>query len=539
MATQKEKPFNWKKISGPLLSEFCTPPAGHFMHTGAAGALMTSALCRRRLWTLLMGIVCLAGCGGGGSGGSGATTGGGSSTSPPILISIAAAPESPSLKVGTQIKLVITGQMSDGSATQAVGAPYFASSAPTVAPVDQSGNVSALAVGSTTITVSLGSITTTATVTVTPGLATVSYVGAITSPPVDNIPSVALIRTSNGDAYGSTTSGIKNLTPVGTQTVPYALGFSSWTWVSLIQTGDGNFYGTTADGGMYGYGKFFQLNPQGVETVLYSFGASQSDGIGPVGLVLGTDGNFYGVTSTGGTNSCIETPGGTNNCGTVFKITPTGIETILYSFGANATDGEEPNGLILANDGNLYGTTSLGGTNACGVVPGEINNCGTLFRLTLDGTETVLFSFGGDALNGSSPHGIAPQGVLLQGSDGNLYGVTSGGGNGCGIIYRMTLIGTQSVLHAFGTQNSDGCGPNGLIQASDGNFYGTTNSGGAFGGDLAGTVFEITPAGIETVLYSFGPLSIAPSEPNSLIQGGDGSFYGFAGSQLFKLVVAH
>ena len=127
-----------------------------------------------------------------------------------------------------------------------------------------------------------------------------------------------------------------------------------------------------------------------------------------------------------------------------------------------------------------------------------------------------------------------------------MYGATaSGGANGlnCGIIYKMTLTGTESVLYSFGSSPGDGCYPSSLIQGSDGNFYGTTGSGGAFGGDLAGTAFEVTPAGVETVLYSFGPLTIAASQPHGLLQGIDGNFYGLTtystsgAGALFKLAL--
>jgi uncharacterized repeat protein (TIGR03803 family) len=521
----------------------------------------------------MVALLCLAGCGGGGGSTSGTTGGnggmntGGSSTNA-VLVSIDTTPANPSLAVGKQVKLIITGHLSDGTTTSSVAPPFFSSSAPTVAPVDQAGNVSALAIGSTTITVTVNAITTTTIVTVTAGLASVSYLYSFGLVQSDGVQPAGFIQASDGNFYGSTMAGgagnacsdmegscgaIFKMTPAGNETVLYSFGanISDGYWPDgLIQASDGNFYGTTVDGGTYGYGTFFKLTLDGVETLLYSFGASPSDGITPLGLVAGSDGNFYGITSTGGANSCVQTPGAGNNCGTVFKLTPAGVETILYNFGANATDGVEPNGLILANDGNLYGTTASGGTNACGDLPGETSDCGTLFKVTLDGSETVLFSFGGDPLNGSSPHGSAPQGVLFQGSDGNLYGATvSGGANGlgCGVVYRMTLTGTESVLYSFGSSNPDGCGPNGLIQGADGNFYGTTSSGGAFGGDLAGIAYELTPAGVETVLYSFGPLNIAPSQPHGLLQGSDGNFYGlttysFPGSgagSVFRLVLTH
>jgi uncharacterized repeat protein (TIGR03803 family) len=518
---------------------------------------------------LIAAVLTAAGCGGGTSGGAPSSGGGtstGGTTSNPTLVSIDATPNNPTIEVGTQVRLTITGHLSDGTSTSSLQPPYFTSSQPAVAAVDSAGNVSALAVGSTTITVTDTTFTTTATITVTPGLAAVTYLYTFGSVPADGVQPANLIQASDGNFYGTAMDGgtgtapclgtqgscgaIFSVSAIGVESVLYSFGANSsdgfWP-TELIQARDGNFYGTTVDGGNFGVGTFFKMTPQGSVTILYSFGASASDGITPLVLLEGPDGNFYGITSTGGANSCVQTPGGTNNCGTVFKITPSGVETILYSFGANTSDGVEPNGLMLANDGNLYGTTGTGGANACGslMLPYD---CGTVFKLTLDGTESILFSFGGDPLNGSSPHGQAPQGVLLQASDGSLYGATSGGGaNGlnCGIVYKMTLDGTQSVLYSFGSSTGDGCYPSSLIQASDGNFYGTTGSGGAFGGDLMGTAFKITPFGTETVLYSFGPLDLGPSQPHGLLQGIDGNFYGLTTyttsgfGSLFKLSLTH
>lgn len=223
-------------------------------------------------------------------------------------------------------------------------------------------------------------------------------------------------------------------------------------------------------------------------------------------------------------------------------MTPSGSTTVLYSFGASLADGVTPTGsLMQASDGNLYGTTVNGGTNACGPSGGK-NNCGTVFRITLGGTQTIIHSFGA-----SPTDGIAPQGPLIQGSDGALYGTTASGGGqcsfpGCGTVFRVTLAGQVTILYAFGPGNSDGSGPAPfLIQAKDGNFYGTTRSGGAFGGSSVGTVFRITPSGQKTTLHSFGPLGTGPTDPASgVIQGKDGTFYGVTAGgngDLFKFVI--
>jgi uncharacterized repeat protein (TIGR03803 family) len=208
----------------------------------------------------------------------------------------------------------------------------------------------------------------------------------------------------------------------------------------------------------------------------------------------------------------------------------------LYSFGASESDGVEPTApVVQGSDGNFYGTTLNGGAYARSST-GETHDCGTVFKITPSGALTILHSFG----QGSTPgflttDGIAPQGPLIQGSDGAFYGVTVSGGQGrcgglfgCGTVYRITSTGTVSILHAFAVDSpSDGYGPSPyLIQARDGNFYGSTGSGGALGGDLLGTIFKLTPSGIKTTLYSFGPYASPTNPVGGLIQGTDGSFYG-------------
>ena len=271
---------------------------------------------------------------------------------------------------------------------------------------------------------------------------------------------------------------------------------------SLIQASDGNFYGMTVAHGAFNVGAVVMVSPAGAETVLHSFGGTGSgDGNTPYGnLIQASDGNFYGMTLLGGTN----------NLGTVFKITPAGIESVLWSFGS-AGDGASPHGsLIQANDGNLYGMTSAGGAK----------NVGVVFKITLAGAESVLHSLGGfhDGING--------YGSLIQASDGNFYGMTKiGGANGTGAVIKITPVGVESVLYSFGPANSgDGFGPYGrLVQATDGNFYGMTYMGGA---NNLGIAFKITPAGSETVLHSFGSVGDGASPSGSFIQGKDGNLYG-------------
>ena len=164
--------------------------------------------------------------------------------------------------------------------------------------------------------------------------------------------------------------------------------------------------------------------------------------------------------------------------GGVFSITPSGTKSTLYSFAGGSSDGSVPgSALIQAGDGNLYGTTINGGAS----------NNGTVFKVSLSGTEAVVYSFAGGS-DGADPFG------LIQGSDGNLYGTTSAGGaQGAGTVFRITPSGTKTVLYSFAGGNSDGASPaSALVLATDGNFYGTTYGGGA---GNAGTVFKVTPNG--------------------------------------------
>jgi uncharacterized repeat protein (TIGR03803 family) len=277
------------------------------------------------------------------------------------------------------------------------------------------------------------------------------------------------------------------------------------TW--LIQGTDDNFYGTTAGGGANGGGTFFKMTPGGTLTTLHSF-CSQSgctDGENPFGEpVEGTDGNFYGTTYNGGANG---------QGGTAFKITPGGTLTTLHSFcSQSCTDGSSPVALIQGTDGNFYGTTPYGGANGQG---------GTVFKITPNGNLTTLYSFCSQT---GCTDGTEPR-WLIQGTDGNFYGTTQvGGANNEGTVFKITPNGTLTMLYSFSfcSPCTEGFLPGALVQGTDGNFYGTTYDGGATGG---GTIFQITPSGTLTTLYSFLFESF-DSVPGMLLQGSDGNFYG-------------
>ncbi len=273
---------------------------------------------------------------------------------------------------------------------------------------------------------------------------------------------------------------------------------------NLITDGQGNFYGTTTQGGNSigsGYGTVFKITPDGTETVLYSFQGG-SDGALPLygSLIKDKEGNLYGTTSSGGANGH----------GVVFKLAPDGTETPLYAF-AGGQDGDTPQaGLARDGRGNLYGTTVSGGAN----------NAGTVFRVAPDGTETVLHSFTGGADGGAPDADLTKVGV-------NLFGVASTGGGGGGTIFELVKgrkgTFTFQVVHAF-TGGTDGGSPGAKLTAdSAGNLYGTASTGGAYG---FGNIFKLAPDGTETVLYSFTGGADGANPYSGVRMSLDGGFYG-------------
>jgi uncharacterized repeat protein (TIGR03803 family) len=285
-----------------------------------------------------------------------------------------------------------------------------------------------------------------------------------------------------------------------------------WPYAGLVQATNGNFYGATYAGGASNYGAIFEITPTGKLTTLYSF-CSQvdcTDGEFPrMGLVQVTDGNLYGTTSEGGAN----------DRGTIFKITPGGKLTTLYTLCSQpgCADGGDTSGLVQAGDGNLFGTTATGGATGSGI----------FFRMTPQGNLTTLYNFCSQA---HCTDGANPAGLVLA-KNGSFYGVaTAGGANGYGTVFKITPGGTLTTLYSFCSQTNctDGGLPNpGLIQAANANFYGTTYDGGS---NDSGTVFEITPAGKLTTLYSFctQPACLDGQNPAyaGLIQATNGNFYG-------------
>jgi uncharacterized repeat protein (TIGR03803 family) len=315
------------------------------------------------------------------------------------------------------------------------------------------------------------------------------------------LPYMSLVQGVDANFYGTTFGGgnitcdppggcgtIFKVTPLGVLTTIYAFCLQTncsdgeFPEAALVLATDGNFYGTTASGGAAGYGTVFRITIEGQLTTLYTFCtlANCADGKQPTGaLIQATDGNYYGTTEFGGVGVC-----SFGGCGTIFKITSSGVLTTLHSF--EGSDGSIPvAGLVEATNGELYGTTDAGGSDECSL------GCGTVFKISRGGKYTLLHKF--DA----STQG--PEGALIQGADGNLYGTTHGVSRGDGTVFKMTPEGAMTILLRFNGTN--GAGPSdGLVQANDGNFYGTTSAGGAYDG---GTVFSFTPNGTLTTLYNF------------------------------------
>jgi uncharacterized repeat protein (TIGR03803 family) len=335
-----------------------------------------------------------------------------------------------------------------------------------------------------------------------------------------------IIQGFDGNYYGTTGSGgadcptgskcgtIYRLSP-GKMTTVYTFCLQSGcpdgsAPIDLIQASDGNLYGLTAAGGENGGGTFFRMSLSGRLTSLYSFCAPSSCGNGnvPTVLVQGSDGSFYGTTELGGAYGY----------GALVRITPAGKLTTLHSF--NLNDGAAPvGGLVQGANGNLYGTTWDGGNINCAYWYSNFwGGCGTIFELTPKGSFSSIYSFCGGF---SCSDGALPEGRIIEGEDGNLYGTTHYGGFvyaesqcdpvGCGTIFKLTAQGRLSPLYTFCTQGdgicTDGFWPaGGLTVGSDGNFYGSASNGGLWNGNCTfacGTLFSVTPGGVYAVLHDF------------------------------------
>jgi uncharacterized repeat protein (TIGR03803 family) len=265
-------------------------------------------------------------------------------------------------------------------------------------------------------------------------------------------------------------------------------------YAGLIRSKAGNLYGTTLYGPVLpdsngcgivvselGCGTVFEIDPSVGEKVLYNFSGGSDGGLPYAGLIRDSKGRLYGTTASGGGG--VDVGACNAGCGVVFKVSAVGAETVLYAFTGGA-DGAIPYAsLIRDSEGNLYGTTS-GGGSASGSL-----GCGVVFKLDNTGKETVLYSFKG------YPDGCNPYAGLVQDSAGNFYGTTAGGGAAdYGTVFELDTSGNETVLYSF-TGGADGANPHaGLVRDSAGNLYGTTLYGGiATGPSGLGVVFELTP----------------------------------------------
>jgi uncharacterized repeat protein (TIGR03803 family) len=267
---------------------------------------------------------------------------------------------------------------------------------------------------------------------------------------------------------------------------------------TLIRDKAGNLYGATLEGGGgtdcfegtdYGCGTIYRIGPNDAEVVVHAFAGGCDGALPNAGLVADKSGNFYGTTGLGGV--CNNDEG----YGTVYKLTPDGTESVVYAF-TGGSDGDNPGGsLTVDGKGNLYGEAGGGAGTGCNGA-----GCGVVFEVTPKGKETVLYTFQGGT------DGAYPTGTVIRDAAGNLFGTTfaGGGGNctsaGCGTVYKLAPDGTETILHAF-QGGKDGLLPqNGVVADGAGNLYGTTAYGGS---ENEGTVFEVMPGGVESVLYSF------------------------------------
>ena len=328
------------------------------------------------------------------------------------------------------------------------------------------------------------------------------------------VPESSVIGDGAGNLYGTTNSGgasnagvVFRLDAKGQETVLYSFtggADGGYPYSGVIRDATGNLYGTTTYGGGADLGVVYKVDATGHETVLHSFTGAADGGHPNAGLILDAKGNLYGTAVNSGAEFG----------GVVFRMDPMGNETVLHSF--SGEDGVEPySGLIGDGAGNLYGTTFYGGTTGNGVV----------YKLDAKGNETVLYNFTGGADGGEPQAGVIRDAEgNLYGT--TLLGGTGDCPEGCGVVYKLDAIGQESVLHSFtgGVDGANGNGDPGLIRDTEGNLYGATSNGG--GPVSAGVVFELDPTGQESVLYTFpsGPDGANPHA--GVIDDGKGNLYG-------------
>ena len=346
-------------------------------------------------------------------------------------------------------------------------------------------------------------------------------------------PQGGLYRDASGNLYGiNNTAGNRNdcndygcgtvykLAPSGQLTVLHTFtgGVDGWpnaTWGSLIPDANGNLYGMASIGGLHDNGTIFRITPSGAFTVIHTFPSSPNDGLGPQFTLLRdpVTGIMYGTTFGGGAN----------NYGTVYALSKAGVgsDVVLHSF--DYSDGAYVQGSVAEDSaGNLYGTAGQGGTGGCGVAF-KMRNTGAAY--------TVLHNFT------CAPDGYFPGSVVLD-AQGNMYGGTQSGGDvracpfeGCGIIFKITPSGQETILHTF--HGTEGAVPNELMFDANGILWGTTAGGGTSG---QGTIFTITTDGTYTDVYNFQGGMQGGVPYAGLIEDSQGNFYGTIGGGILNCI---
>jgi uncharacterized repeat protein (TIGR03803 family) len=288
-------------------------------------------------------------------------------------------------------------------------------------------------------------------------------------------------------------------------------------------------FGTTTLGGnggcreLHGCGTVYKLSSSGQEHVLHAF-TSGNDGAAPSASMIDVRGSLLGTTVYGGGSGCKS--GRASGCGTVFELTSAGDERVLYRF-TGAVEGAHPDSSLVPFKRALYGEAAAGGSGKCNTY--DYRGCGLVYEMSRSGRVKVVYRFKGDKDGGTPQGGL----VLL---DGNFYGTTTGGGsdacyvsNGCGTVFKLTPSGSESILHAFTGGPNDGAIPVGGLVVLNGALYGATSTGGAYNCGLTyylpcGAVFKLTPSGQEQIIYNFKG-GMDGASPNGLIAAG-GTLYG-------------
>lgn len=322
----------------------------------------------------------------------------------------------------------------------------------------------------------------------------------------------------NGTAY--------RLSAAGKETVLHTFHGGSdgaHPWAGLTDV-NGTLYGTTYDGGSSDYGTVYSISTTGVEKVLHSFSGGSFDGAYPVAGLIDVNGTLYGTTrGGGGTEQC--SVFSIIGCGTVYSISRTGSEKVLHAF-TSRPDGADPVAGLLDVKGTLYGTTRTGGANQCDTAYGSAP-CGTVYSVSTTGVEKVLYSFRGgtSAADGAFPWaGLLDVDGVLYGTtyNGGNHHCGSFYGGGCGTVYSISTTGSEKVLHEFGFGPSDGALPRAALVDVKGTLYGTTLEGGSSG---PGTVYSVSTTGKEQLVYSFGK-SPDGASPEAGLTDVNGTLYG-------------